>query len=62
MLLLMKVMVFIIINNYVYIRTHTLQSCDSVLVRAAATDCLSELNKMLGKMIMRGRVEQHNPQ
>ena len=41
--------------------THSLtQSCESPLAKAAAIDCLDELNKQLGRAIMRGRVEQHN--
>ena len=45
------------LHTYTHSHVH-----DSVLVNAAAMDCLSELNKLLGRMIMRGRVEQHNPQ
>ena len=38
------------------------QSCESALVKAAATDCLILLSQQLGPMILRGRIEQHNPQ
>ena len=38
----------------------TLQSCESALAKTAATDCLIVLTQQLGRMIMRGRVEQHN--
>ncbi|XP_065898567.1 uncharacterized protein [Dysidea avara] len=35
-------------------------SCDSALVQAAATDCIIQLTQIIGKMITRGRIEQHN--
>jgi len=37
-------------------------SCDSALVQAAATDCIIQLSLLIGKMITRGRIEQHNTQ
>ena len=36
------------------------QSCENALAKAAGTDCLVSLTEQLGRMIMRGRVEQHN--
>ena len=38
------------------------QASDSALVKAAAADCLILLSQYLGHMILRGRIEQHNPQ
>ena len=38
------------------------QSCDSALVKAAAADCLVFLSQYLGHVILRGRIEQHNPE
>ncbi len=35
--------------------------CDSSQTRQAAADCIATLNTLLGRMIMRGRIEQHNP-
>ena len=35
-------------------------SCDNSLVQVAATDCITQLTQLIGKMITRGRIEQHN--
>ncbi|KAK2561519.1 hypothetical protein P5673_015491 [Acropora cervicornis] len=37
------------------------QKSDNALTSAAASECLSQLSKMLGPSILRGRVEMHNP-
>ena len=39
---------------------YALQS-DSALAQSAAEDCILQLSSLLGRMIFRGRVEQHNP-
>ncbi|XP_064404398.1 uncharacterized protein LOC135349686 isoform X2 [Halichondria panicea] len=36
-------------------------SSDNALVQSAGVDCLTSLCQLLGKMILRGRIEQHNP-
>ena len=38
-----------------------IQSAPSPQLRAAAVDCLCQLTQQLGRNIVRGRVEQHNP-
>jgi len=35
-------------------------SCDNALVQVAATECITQLVQLIGKMITRGRIEQHN--
>lgn len=35
-------------------------SCGNSLVQVAATDCITQLVQLIGKMITRGRIEQHN--
>lgn len=35
-------------------------SCDSALVKTAGVQCLSMLTQQIGRMIMRGRIEQHD--
>ena len=39
----------------------TIQSSASPQLRAAGVDCLGQLTQQLGRNIVRGRVEQHNP-
>ncbi|XP_064405972.1 uncharacterized protein LOC135351009 [Halichondria panicea] len=36
-------------------------SSDNALVQSAGVDCLTSLCQLLGRMILRGRIEQHNP-
>ncbi len=49
-----------LIVNYMCI-TPIPQSSDNALVQSAGVDCLTSLCQLLGKMILRGRIEQHNP-
>lgn len=35
-------------------------SCDNSLVQVAATECITQLVQLMGKMITRGRIEQYN--
>ena len=35
-------------------------SCDNSLVEVAASQCITQLTQLIGKMITRGRIEQHN--
>ncbi|XP_064404527.1 uncharacterized protein LOC135349820 isoform X3 [Halichondria panicea] len=37
------------------------RSSDNALVQSAGVDCLTSLCQLLGRMILRGRIEQHNP-
>lgn len=36
------------------------QCCDNALVQMAATECITQLVQLIGKMITRGRIEQYN--
>ena len=47
--------------NYMYMYTPIPQSSDNALVQSAGVDCLTSLCQLLGRMILRGRIEQHNP-
>lgn len=38
------------------------QSCDNALTSTAASQCLDALGNFLGPNILRGRIEQYNPQ
>ncbi len=45
---------------HTHIHTHP-QSNDNALVQYAGVDCLTSLCQLLGRMILRGRIEQYNP-
>ncbi|XP_064404212.1 uncharacterized protein LOC135349585 isoform X2 [Halichondria panicea] len=42
-------------------KTTQSNSCDNALVQSAGVDCLTSLCQLLERMILRGRIKQHNP-
>ena len=49
-----------IVTLYMCMYIIYVQSCDSALVKGDGVQCLNLLTRQIGKMIMRGRIEQHN--
>ena len=46
---------------YMHLPPPMSQSSDNALVQSAGVDCLTSLCQLLGRMILRGRIEQHDP-